>query len=1772
MAVFAPRPRYQQFNVGEQIALGLDRPFSVTRTLSENFQQGILDSFGLGTAIQELTTPPLQDPNPIPFRGETPENYAARKARNEAAALSEEEYKASPYFRDELKWEPGMTEDRAAAISKRIDTRNVRAYFSQKQPIAAFLGGFAGQAFDPVNYVPVFGPLARTAAIARFGSIGGRALLSASEAAINTAAFGMLTADVRQSLGNDASFATIVSEIAMSALIGGAFGTAGGIISRGRDVKLRIAEAKARDAIKTVEMQQKAAVAANSAIDSFLNTGDVKLDPTAVAARREVETLVNERTAAPRKLAQETSAVTGNKVGQVVVTPTGRRVAVQPEVVELSSLTHAEGALQVRNRRNAASATQVEEMATTLDPARLMPSIDAGAGAPLVGDDNIIDSGNGRTMAIRRAYENYPEKAAEYRQALIDAGFPEAAEMAQPVLVQRRLTKLSADARAQFNADANTSSTARMSPVELAQMDRAALTDDVMGLLDVGPVTSKANRAFVQRFLAELPTNERTALVDPAGNLSAEGVRRIENALVAQAYGDVDAGIVRRFAEAVDDNTRSIVGALSDVAGRWAKFRADTKAGVVAPHLDVTPELAEALRRISDWREQAAREKRPVSKVIQEGMAQLDLLSGEISPVAQTFIRMFYQSDAFTQATGRDSLAAMLSDMIESGYELGRPSLFGDALPDVPAVKVLENAIRRNVSADLLTAGDALSRAEEISAAAEADSAGTAGIGDRQGFGEEEQALLVEESAEFVGLTKHQQPGTARAERFVDVTAAPEGQELFDALGPAQTHGEAYLAADGWVLNKGGTELEYLAAFDLDGNLIAAGRGTRGNVDFPKHLLDEVLAGRASYLTHNHPSNRAFSTADINIAMHSKGGTITAMGSRGSILTARPAVQMGDPREFGRWMAQYERKVYDFLHAKIVAKTMSFDEANLLHSYVQSIGLHRLGVLDMSVRSTDVPIEKIEEVLDDFLRWHGRELGDAARRAGLDVGDVRAFDRARALGGAAEPDAARAFANRVPRASVERPLFWDRPVKIRGKRVVVDPNQLRLLEAERLVAETDVLAPSLGFQQPAWHGTPHVFEQFSLTKVGTGEGHQAYGYGLYFAGDRKTAEYYRNVLSNPSIMVKDDTGAAFDVLTHPTQLVREAGRFLHDFGGDVNKALEALDADMARGMYARNGEGETMRGYLTAWAERGIEMEDAGRLYRVTLPDDVELMNWDAPLSEQPDGVKRVMEELGRKYLLPEVMVDGKTLAAWELDNNLVRAPDIASEKLRSLLIETRGDVAATKRRFKEELPLWVETEARRAGMFDALDNLGEVKLEEFNLKPGSLYGEMTGQQFYDRLIEELPPGGLRGRDVQASQLMAAAGVPGHRYLDQGSRGNAAVAEARGSLSVWEKALEKTPDDPYIKGEVEARRQELAELEARLSYNYVIYDDARVQTDEVYDHQGNPVMVLREDGEPFDPRGFSEEERQLAFDLSVEVPKAEVDGAQTPETQGSPPVRILSIADTKKLRELRAFRELQVRNGVRSRLPEGPPPPPVTPIDNPTERSTVRDVDGMQVKFEDEYQAELFDLGDYLLALNDVSPEQAATGDFPRSLRIGPAQSEVQRLWNVMAGHLVRDEAAPMRNLGDFIRAAMTFAGQGRDELTAKLNAGRTEMELGNIIEPEYRAQWDAFTRQELRDKVDLLSRSVDRTIDTPPAPDRLPDGITEAAGRVGTPVDPMKFGEQYGLEQDGTFAEEADLEALIAEGRLLPAEQEALDAADQLYADAEAYGKTLEVAAWCVR
>jgi hypothetical protein len=95
-------------------------------------------------------------------------------------------------------------------------------------------------------------------------------------------------------------------------------------------------------------------------------------------------------------------------------------------------------------------------------------------------------------------------------------------------------------------------------------------------------------------------------------------------------------------------------------------------------------------------------------------------------------------------------------------------------------------------------------------------------------------------------------------------------------------------------------------------------------------------------------------------------------------------------------------------------------------------------------------------------------------------------------------------------------------------------------EGDKLgAAETMATAMPMQGAIRAYHGSPHTFDRFDISKIGTGEGAQAYGHGLYFAENEGIAKQYRDNLS-----VKGSGGIA--------------NKFLTNFGGDKERAAAAL--------------------------------------------------------------------------------------------------------------------------------------------------------------------------------------------------------------------------------------------------------------------------------------------------------------------------------------------------------------------------------------------------------------------------------------------------------------------------------------------------------------------------------------------------------------------------------------------------------------------------------------
>ena len=134
-----------------------------------------------------------------------------------------------------------------------------------------------------------------------------------------------------------------------------------------------------------------------------------------------------------------------------------------------------------------------------------------------------------------------------------------------------------------------------------------------------------------------------------------------------------------------------------------------------------------------------------------------------------------------------------------------------------------------------------------------------------------------------------------------------------------------------------------------------------------------------------------------------------------------------------------------------------------------------------------------------------------------------------------------------------------------------------------------------------WHGSPHIFQKFDLSKLGTGEGAQVYGSGMYVAQNPKVAEEYaKNIMGpkatpeNVALKVLNATGNEDTVSTRLKQLFPQ-----------INDAEIKSSIDTAKNY--------------------------KGNVYKVDVPDTHirRMLDWDAPIKEQPIVVRKLAKSLG---------------------------------------------------------------------------------------------------------------------------------------------------------------------------------------------------------------------------------------------------------------------------------------------------------------------------------------------------------------------------------------------------------------------------------------------------------------------------------------------------------------------------------------------------------------
>ncbi|HDI5572643.1 TPA: lytic transglycosylase domain-containing protein, partial [Acinetobacter baumannii] len=331
--------------------------------------------------------------------------------------------------------------------------------------------------------------------------------------------------------------------------------------------------------------------------------------------------------------------------------------------------------LQPRDRTREASRQQIERMADDLKPELLGESPMLSNGAPIIGPDNVVESGNGRTLAIGRAYDNGRADAyREFVQNWANSRGMDISGLNQPVLVRTRLSDVD---RVAFSRLANESDVAQFSATERAMSDVDRLPDStLLKINNDGSINIDGSMDYVRSFVDQLPQSERGSVITSDGRLSQEGKRRIESAIVQRAYGD--SNLVTRLSENLDDDSKNVLNALLRAAPQLSQLNDLVKQGGRFENT-ISQDLAQAAQKLTDLKANGLQ--------VRDYLNQGQLIDDGLSDGARRFLEVFDNNRKSAKA-----ISESINSEIQAIENMGDPrqgSLFGETPEEQAALDVI---------------------------------------------------------------------------------------------------------------------------------------------------------------------------------------------------------------------------------------------------------------------------------------------------------------------------------------------------------------------------------------------------------------------------------------------------------------------------------------------------------------------------------------------------------------------------------------------------------------------------------------------------------------------------------------------------------------------------------------------------------------------------------------------------------------------------------------------------------------------------------------------------------------------------------------------------------------------------------------------------------------------------------------------------------------------------------------------------------------------------
>jgi hypothetical protein len=230
-----------------------------------------------------------------------------------------------------------------------------------------------------------------------------------------------------------------------------------------------------------------------------------------------------------------------------------------------------------------------------------------------------------------------------------------------------------------------------------------------------------------------------------------------------------------------------------------------------------------------------------------------------------------------------------------------------------------------------------------------------------------------------------------------------------------------------------------------------------------------------------------------------------------------------------------------------------------------------------------------------------------------------------------------------------------------------------------------------GFYQSAWHGTPHDFDAFDLGGIGTGEGAQVHGWGLYFAKERSVSEGYKKRLSTKRTVIHlgensyVEYGSGYKEISSGERVDGSSALGFALDGilageGDISSVIQTFENDIKESDAENSAFYKKVVRILRENDSSVEEGVDTSRLFEVEIPDNDVLLDEQKTMKEQPPkvqvGVHAILREMtGQEVSLTDGAVSeytGKTLVNY-LARTLKHKGSENPHKDASLLLNEHG-------------------------------------------------------------------------------------------------------------------------------------------------------------------------------------------------------------------------------------------------------------------------------------------------------------------------------------------------------------------------------------------------------------------------------------------------------------------------------------------------------------------